>query len=75
MAKNETPLWLAYRVPLQRLFVRIGVLPFTGPSPHRLLDSVAAIPHEREPNHGRAAGYLSSDRRNGADAGAADGRF
>ena len=28
MAKNETPRWLAYRVPLQRLFVRIGVLPF-----------------------------------------------
>ena len=28
MAKNETPRWLAYRVLLQRLFVRIGVLPF-----------------------------------------------
>ena len=28
MERNQTPRWLAYSVPLQRLFVRIGVLPF-----------------------------------------------
>ena len=28
MKGNETPRWLIYSVPLQRLFVRIGVLPF-----------------------------------------------
>ena len=28
MRGNETPRWLTYSVPLQRLFVRIGVLPF-----------------------------------------------
>ena len=28
MKGDETPRWLTYSVPLQRLFVRIGVLPF-----------------------------------------------